>query len=79
MRYVQDVAALEAALAEKLSTNEGVEDFLNKLLGKDAWTYDKEQDVWVFSDGRYKGHGRRFFVMKRGGSYFCSVLPDAST
>ena len=71
----RDLTAAElAAFGPKLATDEGMADFLTATFGTAGWTYDRGEDVWIAPDRRYRGEGRRFWVIRRGGNWRWAVL-----
>jgi hypothetical protein len=71
-------SCLNNIIRDKLSTDEGMANFLDKLLGPGCWVYDASEDVWVSPNKKHTGEGRGFLVIKRGGDWFATVLPEAT-
>jgi len=64
------------ALRRHLSKDSGMARFLDDLVGPGRWTYDATEDVWLVPDKDHHGPGRGYTVLKRGGNWFKSVVPD---
>jgi hypothetical protein len=69
--------SIESDLRKALSTDEGMNRFLDDLIGPGNYVYDPAADVWVTPDESYTGPGRAFIVMERGGYFSRTALPDA--
>lgn len=70
--------SIERRLRHVLRTDAGMAKFLNDLVGASNWTYDQDEDVWVVTDQHHVGPGRGLLIVRRGGSWFKTVLPDAA-
>jgi hypothetical protein len=58
-------------LKKTLSTDEGMNRYLDHLLGPGNHIYDPIDDVWV------KGPGRGFIILERAGYFSLAVVPEA--
>jgi hypothetical protein len=69
--------SVRAELQKALSTDEGMNRYLDDLLGAGNYVYDQIADVWVAPDESYEGTGRGFIIMERGGYFSRAVLPGS--
>lgn len=52
--------------------------FLDGLFGRENYTYDLQNDVWVTPDRDHRGSGRGLIVVQRGGDWRKVVIPTAA-
>ena len=70
--------SVRSELQKALSTNEGMNRYLDNLLGAGNYVYDPDGDVWITPDESHEGPGRGFIIMERGGYFSKAVLPEAT-
>jgi hypothetical protein len=64
------------ALRKATSTDAGMRRFLDDLIGVGNYSYDPKEDVWIAPNSQHTGPGRGFIVIRRGGNWFSTVIPD---
>ena len=64
------------ALGKRLHTDTGMAELMDATFGSAGWVYEAPNDLWIAPDPRYEGEGRGFYVVRRGGDWIKSVLPD---
>ena len=64
------------ALGKRLHTNVGMAELMDATFGSDGWTYEAPTDLWIAPDLTHAGKGRAFFVVRRGGDWIKSILPE---
>jgi hypothetical protein len=64
------------ALGRRLRTDAGMAELMDATFGSDGWVYEAPDDLWIAPDPKHEGEGRGFYVVRRGGNWIKSVLPD---
>jgi hypothetical protein len=64
------------ALGKRLHTDAGMAELMNATFGSHGWVYEPPDDLWIAPDPKHEGEGRSFYVVRRGGDWIKSVLPD---
>ena len=64
------------ALGKRLHTDAGMAELMDGCFGPDGWAYEAPDDLWIAPDRSHSGGGRAFFVVRRGGDWIKSILPE---
>jgi hypothetical protein len=64
------------ALGKRLHTDAGMAELMDATFGSAGWVYEASSDLWIAPDRKHEGEGRSFYVVRRGGDWIKSVLPD---
>lgn len=64
------------ALGKRLHTDAGMAELMDAIFGSDGWAYEAASDLWIAPDRKHEGEGRSFYVVRRGGDWIKSLLPD---
>ena len=64
------------ALGKRLHTDAGMAELMDATFGSDGWVYEAPDDLWIAPDPKHEGEGRSFYLVRRGGDWIKSMLPD---